>query len=131
LQAAVLGAFLPGLDALNARRRQIAAIYSEGISHPQVTKPSGRGEAYVAHLYVVRTAARESLRAHLKAQGIASDVHYPVCDHRQRALGDRFEQVRLPVSEALSAEVLTLPCYPEMTDAQVAQVVQAVNGWAP
>jgi dTDP-4-amino-4,6-dideoxygalactose transaminase len=84
----------------------------------------------VAHLYVVQVDAneRESLRRRIGVRGIATDVHYPVPDHKQKAVGERFAHVRLPVTEAACERVLTLPCFPEMTDAEVAQVIQAVNG---
>jgi dTDP-3-amino-2,3,6-trideoxy-4-keto-D-glucose/dTDP-3-amino-3,4,6-trideoxy-alpha-D-glucose/dTDP-2,6-dideoxy-D-kanosamine transaminase len=131
LQAAVLLAFLPGLDAANARRRDIAARYAAGIRHAGVDLPAVAGAGHVAHLYVLRCAGRDALRAHLQAKGIAAELHYPIPDHRQPVFGDRFAAVALPVTEALAADILTLPCYPEMTDAQVDQVVAAVNGWRP
>ncbi|ARU03651.1 erythromycin biosynthesis sensory transduction protein eryC1 [Comamonas serinivorans] len=132
LQAAVLSALLPGLDADNARRRDVARRYGAGITHPAVTAPGGHGEDDVAHLYVVRcqhAEARDSLREHLRQQGIASDVHYPVPDHRQPVFGTRFAALQLPHTERLCTQVLTLPCYPEMTADQVQAVIDAVNAW--
>lgn len=129
MQAAILSVFLPDLDAANARRREIAAQYSAGIVHPDVSLPAQAGEAYVAHLYVVQSVRRDSLRAHLRDCEIAADVHYPIPDYRQPMFGNRFESVRLENTERLSREILTLPCYPEMTDVQVGQVVSAVNSW--
>lgn len=128
LQAAFLCEFLPGLDALNARRREIAHLYGTLLRHPLVQVPRCH-EASVAHLYVLQTGQRESLRAHLKAAGIASDVHYPVPDHHQPVFGGRYAAVQLPVTERLAAEVLTLPCYPEMRDEDVRKVCEVVNAW--
>jgi len=128
LQAAVLRAKLPRLDGWNARRREISARYSQGISHPEVRTPPVSGEDDVAHLYVVRTARRDALRAHLKSAGVAADVHYPIPDHRQPCWAGRLD-VRLPVTEELAGEVLTLPCFPELTHAEVDQVIAAVNAW--
>ena len=82
----------------------------------------------MAHLYVVRTAERASLQAHLRARGIASDVHYPLLDYQQPAFGDGGAQ-RNPVAERVCGEVLTLPCFPEMTDDEAAAVAEAVNAW--
>lgn len=130
MQAAILSEFLPHLDEANARRRAVAAAYKRSIRHAEVSLPAGDGEDFVAHLYVVRCARRDALRAHLTQQGVGTDVHYPVPDHRQPLFGARFAGVRLPNTERLATEVLTLPCYPEMGDAQVEQVVRAVNGWA-
>ncbi|QQP98609.1 DegT/DnrJ/EryC1/StrS family aminotransferase [Lysobacter enzymogenes] len=131
MQAAVLSAFLPGLDAGNERRREIAARYNAGIRHPQIQLPVAAGPEYVGHLYVLRSAQRDSLRQHLRAEGIASDIHYPIPDHRQPVFGDLYADVHLPNTERLATEILTLPCYPEMTDAQVDQVVASVNSWRP
>lgn len=131
IQAAILLAFLPRLDASNARRREIAGRYRSSLHHPEVNVPLSRGEDDVAHLYVVRSRRRDALRAHLQRLGIASEVHYPVPDYRQPVFGARFGDLRLPATEQLAAEILTLPCYPEMTDVEVETVVSAVNGWQP
>ena len=89
LQAAVLRVMLPCLDAWNDRRREIAKCYAATIAHPaiQLPAPAARGDeaSDVAHLYVVRTAQREGLRAHLAAAGVATGIHFPVPDHRQAA----------------------------------------------
>ena len=129
MQAAILSAFLPSLDAANARRLAIAERYRAGLDHPEVQVPNAAGAAYVGHLYVVRSPRRDALRAHLREAGIASDVHYPIPDHRQPVFGERFASVRLENTELLAAEILTLPCYPEMSDADVDRVIAAVNGW--
>jgi dTDP-3-amino-2,3,6-trideoxy-4-keto-D-glucose/dTDP-3-amino-3,4,6-trideoxy-alpha-D-glucose/dTDP-2,6-dideoxy-D-kanosamine transaminase len=131
LQAAILTVCLPNLDAQNSCRRSIAKSYSRRIDHPDVIVPESIGEQYVGHLYVIRSAQRDSLRAHLRSLDIASDVHYPIPDHRQPVFGQRFSHVRLPNTERLAAEILTLPCYPEMTEAQVEEVIAGVNSWRP
>ncbi|WP_156909517.1 DegT/DnrJ/EryC1/StrS family aminotransferase [Ottowia thiooxydans] len=126
LQAAVLAAKLPLLDAANARRRAIAARYGAAFSHLPLQAPLADGEDDVAHLYVVRSARRDALRAHLASQGIASDVHYPVPDHRQPLLGTTLASLHLPATEAACAQILTLPCFVGMTDQQVGHVIAAV-----
>lgn len=129
VQAAILSVFLPDLDAANERRRSIATQYSKSICHPDIQVPAVHGEEYVAHLYVVRAARRDALRAHLRSCDISTDVHYPIPDYRQPVFGNQYSDMSLPNTERLSAEILTLPCYPEMTDDQVCQVVSAVNRW--
>jgi len=129
MQAAILSEFLPQLDGWNMRRREIATKYSKHITHPDVHVPEQGGAEYVAHLYVVRSAHRDSLRTHLRSLDIASDVHYPIPDYRQPVFGERFAHVRLANTERLAGEILTLPCYPEMTDIQLEQVIAAVNAW--
>jgi len=131
LQAAVLRVKLPHLDGWNRRRREIAARYAGAIAHPGIALPRAVGEgADVAHLYVVRTRQRESLRAHLAAAGVATDIHYPVPDHLQPG-GRAAPPKRLPDTEQACAEVLSLPCYPELTDAEIDAVAAACNRWQP
>lgn len=130
MQAAILTEFLPHLNEWNARRRAIAKQYSSRINHPEVVLPMVGGEDYVAHLYVVRTSKRESLRDHLRSNDIATDIHYPIPDHRQPVFEKRFSEIRLTNTEKLAQEVLTLPCYPEMTNEDVRNVIDAVNGWS-
>ena len=129
IQAAVLSVFLPDLDLANERRRQIAARYSTLIGHNEVQLLPRGGLEDVVHLFVLRCAYRDSLSAHLKRNHIASDVHYPIPDHCQPALMDQFAIVELPVTERLAQEILTIPCYPEMTDEEVDCVASAINSW--
>jgi aminotransferase EvaB len=129
IQAAILSELLPYLDQANVRRREIAAQYCSGIYHPDVTSPDARGESYVAHLFVIRSKNRDALRTHLSENNIASDIHYPIPDHRQPLFGQRYVDVDLVNTERLAGEILTLPCYPEMTDADVKRVIIAVNRW--
>ncbi|MBU0492229.1 MAG: DegT/DnrJ/EryC1/StrS family aminotransferase [Chloroflexi bacterium] len=128
LQAAILRVKLRHLDQWNDQRRDHAALYDEllprlGISVPI---PSNQVEP-IYHLYVVRVPDREGLGAHLKAQGIATGIHYPLPLHLQPAychLG--YREGDLPVTEAIAAEVLSLPMFPELTTDQIETVVGAV-----
>jgi len=129
MQAAVLRVMLPLLDQWNTRRREIAARYSGGIRHPKVTVPAIHGNDYVAHLYVIMTPERERLKQHLAATGIPSDVHYPLPDYAQAACRHLFEGVELPVTAQACGEVLTLPCFPEMSDDEVDSIIACVNSW--
>ena len=129
LQAAVLRAKLPRLDGWNHSRRRIATRYSTEIKHPRVVCPHVHGENHVAHLYVVRANGRDDLRAHLSARGVPSDVHYPIPDNRQPSIAYRFPGVANPVAEASCGSVLTLPCFPELTDDEMDSVISAVNAW--
>jgi len=128
LQAAILRAKLPHLDAWNARRREIAAIYSAALEGQSVTVPAGLGEDYVAHLYVLRTQARVRVRAALRASGVSTDIHYPIPDHRQEAAaGTPAATAQLPVTEAAVGEILTVPCYAELEDAEISTVAGALE----
>lgn len=129
VQAAVLRAKLPRLDVWNQRRRQIATRYSREIANPAVRCPAVSGENYVAHLYVVRTVDRAGLKEHLRRRGVPFDVHYPIPDYRQPSIMDFFAGVSLAETEAACRQVLTLPCFPEMSDEEVSDVIAAVNDW--
>jgi dTDP-4-amino-4,6-dideoxygalactose transaminase len=127
IQAAFLSVFLPHLDSWNERRRQIAYRYSTEIESPCIDLPPAAGKEYVAHLYVVRCSQRDALVAHLAAEGVQTDVHYPIPDHRQPCHAGQFDDVRLPVTERDAMTVLSLPCFPELTDAEVQRVIDACN----
>jgi dTDP-4-amino-4,6-dideoxygalactose transaminase len=134
INAAALWAKLPYLDGWNARRRAIAARYAEGFleaglaggSDPAIVLPEPAGEAHVFHQYVVRARARDALAEHLAADGVATQVYYRTPLHRQPALaGHALVPCPLPHAERAAGEVLALPVYPELDDAQVAHVVRA------
>jgi len=129
MQAAILRVMLPFLDNWNVRRREIATRYSEGIQHEKIVTPAVYGEEYVAHLYVIKTSDRDSLKKYLADAGIPSDIHYPISDYRQPFYGLLFDDLDLPITEQLCKEVFTLPCFPEMTDAEVDNIVTRINAW--
>jgi dTDP-4-amino-4,6-dideoxygalactose transaminase len=138
VQAAVLSAKLPRLDAWNARRRAIAAEYGErlraagvaGEADAPIVLPPAAGAEHVWHQYVVRTERRDALQAHLVAAGIGAQVYYPVPLHRQAPLvGACLTPVPLDVTERLAREVLALPIYPELDDARLGYVVDAVRAF--
>ncbi len=130
VQAAVLTTLLPRLEGWNERRRQIMRRYAAGIAHPDVRLPDRTGDGDAGHLFVLRTPRRDALRAHLAARGIGTDVHYPVPDHLQPAVTAAIGPTPpLPHTEAACAEVLTLPCFPELSDAEVDAVTSAIREW--
>jgi len=131
MQAATLSEFLPLLDGWNERRREIAERYTALIKNPAVQLPVFNGDDYVGHLYVIETSNPESLRLYLKENQIASEVHYPIPDYRQPVFGEQFADIHLPNTEKLAITILTLPCYPELTDEEVGKVAEAVNSWKP
>jgi len=128
-QAAVLRVKLPHLEKWNGRRRDIARRYSNGIHNPRVGTPPLCGAEYVAHLYVVTCDVPAQLRSHLAQAGVQTDVHYPIPDHLQPAMAGTGRPPLLPVTERLAQRVLTLPCFPELTDDEVDRVIQLVNVW--
>jgi len=129
IQAAILSTLLPELDGWNVSRRAIASEYTHRITHPDVWAPNNTGQDYVAHLFVVTSSDRDSLRNHLKQKSVGTEVHYPILDYQQPIFKNRYDNAFLPNSEKLSREILTLPCYPEMTGSQIDTVIASVNSW--
>lgn len=127
LQAALLLEMLPELDGWNARRRAIANRYSAEIRTPALALPPPCGLEHVAHLYVVRSEARDAARAQLAESQVQTEVHYPTPDYRQPCLQGKIDARPLPQTEAAANSVMTLPCFPELTDAEVDAVISACN----
>lgn len=127
IQAAVLNVKLGHLDDWNEKRRQIVKVVKEKCRDlKEITFPISTGLDYVGHLFVVRTSNRENLRAHLAKRGIISDIHYPLLDYQQKAISDQFENFSLPVAETENKRILTLPCFPEMTEDEVEYMANAL-----
>ncbi len=126
LQASVLSAKLPHLAAWNEARRRAAAQYDRLLAELPVATPGRHPDSVpVYHLYVVRLGARDAVLDHLKAHGIGAGIHYPIPCHLQPALlrADGGPAVRLPATESVAGEILSLPLFPEITDRQIRQVV--------
>lgn len=128
LQAAVLTAKLAYLDEWTAARRRLAARYSALLHTSDLVLPHVAAQADPAwHLYVIRTPQRDRLLEHLQANGIGAGVHYPVPLHLQPAYADLgYRRGALPVSEEVADTCLSLPLYPEMSEAQQDRVVAAI-----
>lgn len=132
IQAAVLSAKLTTLDEDNARRAALMAAYEASLSGVGDLwfPPATPDRKSVFHHALLRTARRDDLLAHLKAQGIGAGVHYPVPLHLQPAyasLGGK--RGDLPLTEAWADECLSLPIYAELTDEQLERVVAAVKSF--
>lgn len=128
LQAAVLRIKLRHLDEWNERRRQNAALYNQALEDVNVITPFAAPYGqHVYHLYVIRTTQRDTLRGWLIGQGIGAGIHYPIPVHLQKACADCGYGVgSLPVTEALVGEILSLPMYPELSEVQIARVVEQI-----
>lgn len=127
IQAAIGRVLLRRLDAMNDRRRALAARYDAALAGLPLETPRVRpGARHVYHLYVVRTAQRDGLARFLGERGIQTGVHYPVPAHRQPAV-EHSEPVTLPRTEGLAAEILSLPLSAGHTDAEIDAVAAAVR----
>lgn len=131
MQAAILRVKLPHLDAWNQERSKLASEYGSRINRAEIIKPPPPDRRDVHHLYVVRTAQRESLQTHLSNCGISSDIHYPLPDYRQPSIQDRFLNIALLETELACQQVLSIPCFPGMTPAEMERVTEAIETWSP
>ncbi|MFY7727902.1 MAG: DegT/DnrJ/EryC1/StrS family aminotransferase [Flavobacterium sp.] len=132
IQAAVLNAKLPHLDAYNKARREAAAKYSAALAnHPNVVTPVvvGDQDSHVFHQYVIRilNADRNALMQHLLDKGIPCAIYYPIPLHSQKAYADtRYNEADFPVTNQLVNEVLALPMHTELDDEQIAFITGAI-----
>lgn len=127
IQAAVLRVKLRYLDKDNARRIHLAEIYRRSLDNAPSQRP---GTKHVFHLYVIRCPQRSDLQRFLLSRGIGTLVHYPVPIHLQLAYRGRLPGAEsLPETERAASEVLSLPMYPQLSDEQVAIVLDALHDY--
>jgi dTDP-4-amino-4,6-dideoxygalactose transaminase len=129
IQGAVLGVKLKYLAKWQEGRRRVAMRYHELLKATPLQLPIEPGYARSAwHLYTVRHARRDELKAHLDANGIGNAVHYPMPVHLQKAYaGLGYKPGDFPVAEKASREVLSLPMYAELTEAQLQRVAGTIK----
>ncbi|HEY9162432.1 MAG TPA: DegT/DnrJ/EryC1/StrS family aminotransferase [Desulfomonilia bacterium] len=131
IQAAILRVKLGHLEKANERRRQIASSYNSAISGSSIKAPADiQNTTHAMHLYVVECEERDKLREYLMNEGIGTAIHYPLAIHQQPAyLGRVRGCTGLANTERLYKGILSLPMYPELADAQVERVCEAINKW--
>lgn len=129
LQAAMLRCKLNGYPEALRRRREIAAIYNRELAKSRsIVIPLQRtGCTHCYHQYVIRHPQRDALRAYLKSAGIQTLIHYPQPIHRQPAYNGRIKNnLPLPITEKIVAEILSLPLYPELDDETIVYVCDKI-----
>jgi len=130
LQAAILHAKLPQLDADNERRAAIAKAYEQGLAGLPLAMPAARRHTQHAyHLYVIACDDRDALAKHLGADQIGCAVHYPVPVHLQKGYAERaiVPKHGLPVTARLAGRILSLPIYPELSAENVERVITSLR----
>lgn len=136
VQAALLLAKLPHLDAWNCRRREIAARYCAGISNPHIRLPKipANPLSHVWHVFPVFCERRDELQQFLAERGIETLVHYPVPPHLQESFANASEkELRhgpLPVTEELARTELSIPMGPGLGEDDVSCVIDALNDFS-
>ena len=139
IQAAILLAKLPHLDADNARRKEIAARYQREVSNPLVRLRLAKSEQYsrsglaprdsVYHIFTVFSSQRDRLQQYLLDNGVETQIHYPIPPHKQRCYCE-WSHLYLPITEQIHAEELSIPCHQAMTDEDVGCVVALLNAFS-
>ena len=139
IQAAILLAKLPHLDADNARRKEIAARYQREVSNPLVRLRLAESEQCsrsvlaprdsVYHIFTVFCSQRDRLQQYLLDNGVETQIHYPIPPHKQRCYCE-WSHLYLPITEQIHAEELSIPCHQAMTDEDVGCVVALLNAFS-
>jgi len=127
LQAAFLRVKLKALDQLNDYRRELAAIYQEGLREDFIRPLITAGYHDVHHIYAIRHKQRDKLRGYLESHNIGTLIHYPTPPHRQEALASLFRHAQLPITEEIHATELSLPVSSAHTREQIEEVVIRMN----
>ena len=125
LQAAILRVKLGHLDDGNERRRQIHARY-EAVSSPAARVVNSASESFIGHLAVLVAPDRDGFRAAMKDAGVGTDVHYPIPDHQQDFPTGAVRGVSLPVTERISARIVSVPLFPELTEPEIDRIAAAL-----
>jgi dTDP-4-amino-4,6-dideoxygalactose transaminase len=132
IQAGFLRVKLRHLAGWNDGRRRAAELYRQALADiPQVRVPvEADYSRHVYHLYVIQAERRDALQEHLARQGIGTGLHYPLPLHRQKAYSHLgLAEGSLPVTERVARNILSLPMFPELTEAQIDRVAQAIRAF--
>jgi len=129
IQGAVLGVKLKHLDKWTRERRRVAHRYHELLADTPLQLPIEADYAESAyHLYVVRHSRRDDLKKHLESNKVGCALHYPLSLHLQKCYANLgYKAGDFPVAEKAARECLSLPIYPEMTDAQIERVSEVIH----
>jgi dTDP-4-amino-4,6-dideoxygalactose transaminase len=127
LQAAILDAKLCHLDADNQRRKEIASIYINKVKNATIVIPQSDRDC-VWHIFPVLFKRRDELQRYLREHGVETQIHYPIPPHRQRCYAE-WNHLSLPITEQISAQELSLPCNPVMTDEEANDIVALLNSF--
>lgn len=130
IQAVVLRAKIKHIAEYNQNRRRAAHQYSAGLSAINGTTPpheDGKG-THVYHQYTLISERRDEIMKALQDAGIGCAVYYPIPLHKQKAFADTAQGVEMPVSDDIAANCMSLPIFPELTEAQVNTVLDVIRG---
>ncbi len=128
IQAAILNIKMQYIQQYNEQRRRVAASYHEKLAELPLQCPhEAVANTHVYHQYTILTSARDQIQEALQHARIASAIYYPVPIHQQKVFTQHAPAISLPVTEKVAAECLSLPIFPEMTEAQIEAVCDVVR----
>ncbi|HLY25961.1 MAG TPA: DegT/DnrJ/EryC1/StrS family aminotransferase [Aggregatilineales bacterium] len=131
LHAAILSVKLKKITEWSDRRREIAAMYNEGLKDTGLKLPTERpGYRHVYHVYVIETLKRDALLKYLNERGVDAKTHYPIAIHQQEGYpwGKAADlNVKLPLSEASAANCISLPMFPELEQNEIDYVIETTR----
>lgn len=127
LQAAILDVKLKYLDEANAKRKGIAALYIDKVDNPLITIPQSDRDS-VWHIFPVLCERRAALQDYLKANGVETQIHYPIPPHQQRCYAE-WGGLSFPVTERIHQQELSIPCHPAQTKEESDLIVQLLNSF--
>lgn len=128
LQAAILRIKLKHIAEFNAGRHRVALEYNRLLAHlPLVVPYEDPSGVHVYHQYTILCPRRDEIKKALERAGIASAIYYPLPLHRQKVFAEAYKNIALPVAETTALECLSLPMYPELSQAQIEQVAEVVG----
>ncbi len=132
LQAAILRVKLKHLDEDNSKRVRIAELYSKELEVYDIILPKQRKDStHVYHLYVIRSERRDTLLTFLKEKGeTGALIHYPVPIHRQPAYINLHGCDKLPETEKITKEIISLPIYPELSESDIQTTIKTIREFA-
>ena len=125
IQAAILLEKLKTLDASNARRKEIAALYNKE-DNPLIRIPSCHDRDSVWHIFPVFCEHRDCLQQYLKDNGVETQIHYPVPPHKQKCYSE-WNHLSFPITERIHREELSIPCNQAMKNEEVELIVDLLN----
>jgi dTDP-4-amino-4,6-dideoxygalactose transaminase len=133
LHAGILSVKLKKITEWSDRRREIAAMYTEGLQNTGIKLPTEKpGYRHVFHLYVIETEQRDGMIKYLNEAGIDAKIHYPIAIHQQEGYPwDKAADPKpsLPLTERHAARVISLPMFPELTQEEIDYTIEVCRKW--
>lgn len=129
IQAAILDVKLKYLDQCNKHRKEVAKCYIQKINNPKIILPQvSDWNQHVFHIFTIRCEERDRLQQYLEENGIQTNIHYPIAPHQQECYRD-WNSIRLPITELLHKQELSLPMSPMLSLNEAMEVVKIINAF--